>query len=298
MNLSEEVRDGYTVSAQMKQVWEIQLRIVRKVLEVCQKHEIPIWADGGTLLGAVRHKGYIPWDDDIDLFMTRENYDRLLKVAPTEFKSPFFFQCAYTDKLYCRGHAQVRYEGTTALVKNDVDRKFHCGIFIDIFIYDALPADKEEFVRRIIRAERLRKLMRERVVGKFCLSDPKGSLFFLYSLLYFAIHPFRKVFAQFESIYAARDCARSSDYSCPAFTVAQTFKIVRKAEWLADTVWLPFEDISLPAPIGYDAVLRNQYGDYMTPVKAPSLHGGIYFDTKRDYRDVIRDVKNGKLKID
>ena len=174
MNLSEEVRDGYTVSAQMKQVWEIQLRIVRKVLEVCKKHEIPIWADGGTLLGAVRHKGYIPWDDDIDLFMTRENYDRLLKVAPTEFKSPFFFQCAYTDKLYCRGHAQVRYEGTTALVKNDVDRKFHCGIFIDIFIYDALPADKEEFVRRIIRAERLRKLMRERVVGKFCLSDPIG----------------------------------------------------------------------------------------------------------------------------
>lgn len=298
MNLNEEVRCGYTVSARMKQVWDIQLCITRKILEVCQKHGITIWADGGTLLGAVRHKGFIPWDDDVDLFMTRENYDRLLKIAPSEFKSPFFFQCAYTERHYCRGHAQVRYDGTTALVKNDVDRGYHCGIFVDIFVYDALPADTHEYVRRILRAERLRKLLRERIAGKLSLSDPKGSLFHLYSLAYFAFHPFRSVFARFDSIYAARDCKRSTVYSCPAFDVALTFKIARKAEWLSDTVWLPFEDISLPAPAGYDELLRNQYGDYMTPVKAPSMHGSVYLDPTRDYRDVIRDFKSGKIKID
>ena len=83
--LDEEIRDDYVVSSQMKQVWAVELDLLNKILEVCKKYNIKIIASGGTLLGAVRHKGFIPWDDDIDLMMRRNQYDKLCDVAEKEF---------------------------------------------------------------------------------------------------------------------------------------------------------------------------------------------------------------------
>ena len=93
--LDEEIRDDYVVSSQMKQVWAVELDLLNKILEVCKKYNIKIIASGGTLLGAVRHKGFIPWDDDIDLMMMRDQYDKLCDVAEKEFKYPYFFQTEY-----------------------------------------------------------------------------------------------------------------------------------------------------------------------------------------------------------
>lgn len=89
----------------------------------------------------------------------------------------------------------------------------------------------------------------------------------------------------------------SNVVSCPMFCFKFVFDIQRKKEWYADTILMPFEDIQMPVPIGYDEILRNQYGDYMTPVKAPSLHGGVIFDTERSYTEVLKDIKSGKIDI-
>ena len=90
--LNEEIRYGYTITRQMKEVWAVELDLLNKLLEVCKKHNISVFASGGTMLGAVRHKGFIPWDDDIDMMMFREDYEKLCLVAPLEFRYPYFFQ--------------------------------------------------------------------------------------------------------------------------------------------------------------------------------------------------------------
>lgn len=142
MNLNSEIRNGYTISSDMKKVWNIQMKMVDKLIEVCNKYNLKVWADGGTLLGTVRDHGYIPWDDDIDMVMLRDDYNKLLQIAPTEFQEPFFFQNVYTDKKYPRGHSQLRYNGTAAILPCDVNCAFNQSIFIDIFVYDQLPKDK------------------------------------------------------------------------------------------------------------------------------------------------------------
>ena len=100
MTLCDEIREGYKISSQMKKVWSIQLSLLKKVLEVCEKYDLKIWAEGGTLLGTIRHKGYIPWDDDIDLVMFRDDYDKLNEIASKEFKYPYFLQSSKTEKKF------------------------------------------------------------------------------------------------------------------------------------------------------------------------------------------------------
>ena len=121
MNDLEETRNGYLITAQMKRVWSIQLDITRHILDVCKRHGLRVWADWGTLLGAVREKGFIPWDDDIDLMMMRDDYEKLILLADSEFRHPYFLQSFHTEKQYYRGHAQVRYDGTAAILKDDIN---------------------------------------------------------------------------------------------------------------------------------------------------------------------------------
>ena len=95
--LDEEERCGYIVSKQMKEVWAVELDLLAELLRVCKKHGIKVFASGGTMLGAIRHKGFIPWDDDIDMMMFRSDYDKLCAIAAEEFVEPYFFQTEYTD---------------------------------------------------------------------------------------------------------------------------------------------------------------------------------------------------------
>ena len=81
------------------------------------------------------------------------------------------------------------------------------------------------------------------------------------------------------------------------FTPAYIFKFHMKKEWFADTIYMKFENIQIPVPIGYDEILKTIYGDYMTPVKAPTMHGTVFFDVERSYKEVLKDIKSGKIDI-
>lgn len=298
MDLKEETRCGYKISPTMKKVWSIQMAMAQKLIDVCNKNGLRVWAEGGTLLGTIRHHGYIPWDDDIDMVMLREDYDKLVAIGAKEFKTPFFFQCAYTDKLYQHGHAQLRYSGTTCFSPAEFNCKYNKGIFIDIFVYDSIPKDKGLFINRMLKAELIRAMMRNRVYGKVTRNNLLGSIKHVLSLAFFAIYNFRKAYRKFESLYAGReDADKSNDISCPTFSPALTYTIHRRREWYEETIYMPFEDIVMPVPAGYDKILTDQYGDYMTPTKAPTYHGSMIIDPEHSYKDIIAKIKKGKVKM-
>ncbi|MBR1621497.1 MAG: LicD family protein, partial [Prevotella sp.] len=89
--LKEEVRCDYKITREMKELWAIELDLYMELKRVCNKFNLKFAADSGTLLGAIRHNGFIPWDDDMDFSMPREDYEKLCEIAPKEFAPPYYF---------------------------------------------------------------------------------------------------------------------------------------------------------------------------------------------------------------
>lgn len=284
MNLEEEVRRGYTIPAEMKKVWKVQMDLLNKLLEVCERNHLKIWADGGTLLGAVREHGYIPWDDDIDMAMLREDYDKLVEIAPKEFDHPYFFQCAYTEKVYPRGHAQLRMDGTTAILPYPAFINTHQGIFIDIFPYDAIPDNAEE--REKLVAERNESFTRLQRIASFDILHPIRSI-----NLYRYRRSFHQEFEKFEDLFRANTIGHNASVACITF-ITDFDRFLRDKHWYDKTILVPFEDIQIPVPSGFHEILSKQYGDYMTPKQLGSYHGGFWkLDSATPYTQYLPELK-------
>ena len=133
-------------SEQLRQMQLIQLEMLIEVDRICRKYGIMYSLDGGSLLGAVRHKGFIPWDDDIDLIMKHSDYDKFYDVCKTDLdKERFFLQEYRTDKYYYVGYPRIRRNNTVYTRVGHEHMKYHGGVFIDIFILDNVPDNK--FIR-------------------------------------------------------------------------------------------------------------------------------------------------------
>lgn len=277
--IREEIRSGYKVTAEMKKVWAVQMNLMRELQRVCDKHNLRFWLDSGSLLGAVRHKGYIPWDDDIDVVMFREEYDRLVQIAKQEFHKPFIFQTAYTEKNFIRGHAQIRNTETSAIIPSEIRKKFNQGIFIDVFVLDGVSDDSCKINIQKNKACTLRQKLE-------LLASPQRDFSMLtqwgkwihslrYKLRYPTMQSKAKLYRQYEDIFretAIKDC-KYVDKS----TFIPTFRKIDKSAY-DETIYTDFEYLNFPIPAGYDQILKVLYGDYMTPVNAPSMHGHIIFD--------------------
>lgn len=296
--LREEIRQGYLVTSKMKRVWQIEIELAEYIISLCQRYGLQIWAEGGTLLGAIRHRGFIPWDDDIDLAMKRDDYEKLLDIASKEVKSPYFFQCVATDLDYIRGHAQLRKLNTSAVLPNNIKARFNQGIFIDIFVYDGVSDDENRQKEKIERALAIRK----QLLGAYLYQYDKfiGLKSYLYKKLMqikMYIVGREKMYGSYNQILkedSIRDCERMA---LQMFRPEEYETFCHRTSCYDDTLWVDFEYIKLPIPKGYDEVLKDQYGEYMTPIKCPTLHGYVFFDCDKDYRDTIADLKKKQPSI-
>lgn len=279
--LSPETRNAYPVSEQMKKVWAIELDMLQELLRVCTKYHLTIWAEGGTLLGTIRHGGYIPWDDDIDMAMPREDYDKLQEVASQEFTHPYFFQTIHTDPYYGHRHAQLRNSDTAAFSPGEKTYTSNSGIFIDIFPLDYMPKSPRAFKRHYNKLSSLKARMK--AVRNITLRLPDSIYMFCRNHIPFLSN--EHLFTLYE------DTLRSVKRTDAIAWVDITFNHTSPQRPLlsyAATEWRDFEYVKMPIPQGYDTILTIMYGDYMTPVKAPTCHGVLDYDTERSYVDVLK----------
>lgn len=292
--LLEEKRCDYIVSSKMKQVWAIQLDLLTQLQNICKKYGLEYFADSGTLIGAMRHKGYIPWDDDIDIAMKREDYERLIEIAPKELSEPYFLQNAYSDR-FVKGYSRLRNTRTTCITLHDVKMKCNKGIFVDIFPLDLIPEGTDERSPWIKNLKRRLDLIQ--VGANFRPSDfdnPLKKAVCFAENIYFNIFDYKKSFQRFEKECAKYNGTNSTKMSYIEYSMGKA-KHYWDASCFGGSLEVPFEFTKISIPKGYDSRLRVEYGDYMEMRKAPTQHGTAILEPEISYIDYEKQYSREEI---
>lgn len=239
----------------LKELREIQLDMMDKIHEFCVSNNIRYSLGGGTLLGAVRHKGYIPWDDDIDIMLPRPDYERFLKEFEGKYEC-LELQHYKNDDTYYFPFAKV-YDSRTVLIENSAIS----GIYVDVFPIDGLPAEAglpayySRYRKYIIDLGKTNKYY------KFQINHNRCMLYIKYLLKRIVYPSKRKTIGRLEKLYN-QFTFDSSEYA-GAIVGRYAEKEHMKKSIFCKYVKLPFEKHLYNCIADYDAYLTKHYGDYM-----------------------------------
>ncbi len=284
----EEIRCDFRVTEAMKRAWAVQMTVLDMVLEIASKHGLRVFMDYGTLLGTVRHHGYIPWDDDIDICVLREDYMKLIYILRDELPDYCQVFSFYTTENYTepKGFVANRKRidiGIDPAEAEITKRYYGCPYMtgIDLYPLDYVPQDlaQMDYVKNVYNAvydlafnfdmyrangeleEYLTEL--EKVTGSKIKRDEhiKNSLWLLADKV-----------AMMTQRRESRHVLWYSDW------VASKRDVRRKSTWYQEQVFMPFEMMSVPVPSGYDEALKVRFGEkYMTPMQQKGAHDYPFF---------------------
>ena len=295
--LKEETRCQYTVSHDMKELWAIELDLLQEFTRICKKHNIQYMACAGTMLGAVRHKGFIPWDDDIDLMMTWKNYKKLCSIGPSEFKHPYFFQTEQIDRGCTRGHIQIRNSDTTAILMNNLNKgfKFNQGIFIDVFCLDHLPDDSTKKKRFINKVKKLKILSVKAAKCTYRYTEKvRKSTPFFKRIIKDIIYPVmkfgrieEKIYDLYEKNIHKYNCITTKEMGLVCFPLLGERYFWKKEDVESKIINVPFEFMTIPLPSNYNEILEKTYGNWREYEVGTSNHGELFIDVRNSYKKYI-----------
>lgn len=284
----EEIRSGFLVTEKRKKVWAAELQMLEKLDEVCKKYSLTYYAYYGTLLGAVRHQGFIPWDDDIDIIMFRDDYERFQEVAPEEFTEPYFFQNAYTDRVIWP-LSKIRDNRTTAVEPQfrHLRNTFHQGIFIDIFPFDSVD---DHINPQFTTIQQIQSLLWVSMMQPEIVTNALKMGESLYLDKNFLTEYLQKSAQEKFRIFESLNLSCFGQTNKVNYLIHEicpdniSYKSVDK-QWFHDTVYLPFEHLHIPVPAEYDKILTQCYGDYHQFVQGGSAHEDIILEPDVPYKE-------------
>ena len=316
-----ETRDGFYIEPMMKCAWAAHLEVLRQIDNICKENNISYFADWGTLLGAIRHKGYIPWDDDLDICMLRPDLERFLEIMDRQ-QTNLICLNMYTDPEWGMHATKIinttRYETDRDFLKEYHGFPFSAGV--DIFPIDYVPRDKvlemkqmdavrlaNELAHLIKEMEEYKADSKVHKEGENMLKDMVPKLRKMsqgivsqdvVKLLDDINYQNMTILVdKLEGAYTDKD----SDYVTAMHRLANGQDYYIPKEGYGDSVLFKFEDVLVPVPVGYDIVLRKKYGDdYMTPKNVGGGHeypfyGGLINVISQNRGDKDSDITKNHI---
>lgn len=242
-----------------------QLTLAIKVRDICVKHGIPYFLIAGTLLGAVRHQGFIPWDEDLDIGMLRQDYDKFISVAQKELGSEYFVQATETDEHMPFPFAKIRINGTILRELNSHKCLWNAGIFIDIFPFDGVPDNSlYKFVHKY-----LLKIFSLTLLAKCGFNFNNNNLSYIKKMFFYVvIKPVSMVLPRRVQVIILNYLVRLFSFKITKYITAAGGSYGYKKEtipfsWVAQKTLLSFGGSQFSCPLKWHEYLSNLYGDYL-----------------------------------
>lgn len=256
----------------LRQLQLKELELLKLFQKICADNNISYFALGGTLLGAIRHKGFIPWDDDIDVGIPRPDYERLCKILEQgTLGEKIKFRSFKNTESYIRYFGRLEDE-SMKIVRHDNIKVEEAFAWIDLFPLDAMPNNAVLRKIKVFQVLVLRALYRFSCFDTLVNVNKKGRPLHERILVWIGLHtPVQKLFNTKKCLGKLEKALTSTDYEKSNYLVnamgAYKFREMFHKKYYDEGKMYPFEDTEIRGPVDYDFVCTQLYGDYMTPPK-------------------------------
>lgn len=285
----EEEKCGQQISIKEKKIWAIELDLLNEFKRVCDKYHLQWFIAYGSLIGVIRHKGFIPWDNDVDILMPRSDFNKLCEVAPAEFTGIYFWQTPVTEQgRYFQDFAKLRNSETTCYSEDLMLQGINCGIYIDIFVLDDVPDDEKKVNKLIHDANfyiRFARFLSPYPFSGHGMKRIKCQIIKIIHKVFFHQCNGSDIYIKINKIFSS---TQGKGYHRVAY-MGDPRRFDKTL--FSRVIWMPFEMITVPVPTGYDKILQLQYGDYMQfpPLKERITHSYFEFDPECSYKDYLKE---------